>query len=473
MHISIPKIIEQGISRLCRSALGAYERLLQVCVIKNARSKISLIIAFLLLSTFSIHAHSRDLVIIAEYGQYEYVGQTLLQSHKQFPRPDGIGAASNLLLAALYQEVPVLVPAPLVGNIAEHKRIFDNFSSNASAAKLHTLYKQYPRFADINAVKSFKTRCAFIKKAYHRLNDLLKNESDLNALKRAVVTDADLKKPSVMNVSDNSWFELSHYLLCYALPIDRYDVKIIAPDNHPELSWYLFLPKNYKQLPSLGRDLGQDQGPADKDLDESVGLAISALPSCQDCLAIRQIRDHSHKYADYFLAVLNKLFLSKHRHPEQKLKAWNLYFMGHGISCEKAKESVNYEKKRLEMARDKKKKEECQNILCELEKKNLVCSLSIGSFQKFLLWCEEYITTKVLFYSSCSSGGKQALDSFCCGAKPLALDYLVMSDTFSEAPSQCAVPMMLINFYDPKATHAELMSMVDWNKRVLTSYAPV
>lgn len=415
--------------------------------------------------------HNRELVIITEFGQYETVEQTLTQKKQESPRPYGIGAASNLFLNALYQEVPILAPGPLVGNIAEHKRIFDNITTTKSIDTLYKLYRSYPRFQTAPSIQRFKYLCSFGKKALSHMTHLIKNGCDPQTLKEKIDHDPVFKVPaSLPNSNEAEWLELSLYLQCFAAPIDRYEIRIIYPDEHPEMPWYLFLPK------SLLKDLSHNEQSSESEkfsaLEKSLGLALKNLDRVDNPFSIHQDTTHSKEYPKHFLPLLQKLFITREKLSSAALPAWTIYMMGHGINCEESKILLAEEKKKLSTTRDQVSRDEGQEKIEKLEYANKVCCLPTPVFTNLLTFLNEEVSTHLFFYSSCSAGGKQAIDSFCLNGKQLKLNYPVIADTLQEARSINVTPIFLINLLNSRNTPDDLKSLIDWKKRELILKTP-
>jgi hypothetical protein len=434
------------------------------------RMRILAALAVLVFSSASVSAASHNgLVIITEFGQYETIKQTLSQERHELPRPYGIGAASNLFLNALYQDVPVLAPGPLVGNIAEHKRIFDNFTTIKSIDKLYKLYRNYARFKTAASIEHFMRLCTFGKTTYASIIQCLNGGCDSTTLKDKITHDPIFKVPaSLANVQENSWLELSLYLQCHAAPVDRYKIFTIYPDGHPEMPWYLFIPKNY----FTSKDVQKNAGETFSELEKSFGFALKHLIPVDDPFTIHQEVTHSADYAKHFISLLRKLFITRQHCASHALPAWTLYVMGHGINCESSKNRLLKEKKNLATMHDPVCIDECKKHIENLECANKICCLPSSLFTAFLTFLEEELTTNLLFYSSCSAGGKQAVDSLSRNGKPLKLTYPLIADALQEARSINVTPIFLLNLLNPTTLVDDISSMIDWKKRQLILKTP-
>ena len=155
--------------------------------------------------------------------------------------------------------------------------------------------------------------------------------------------------------------------------------------------------------------------------------------------------------------------------------------MGHGIFSQEAKDLIkkkNCDLTQLTEELDKtkddnkrttltKKIRSCHNLMADLRQGNKVIGLPIDTFVKLLTFFDTDLNTKLLFYSSCSAGGKQWLDSFRKDGKPLRLSYAILADTLSEAPSLNGSPVLRLQCIQGHKSYCSLDNLINWSKRSL------
>ena len=393
----------------------------------------------LLLDVFA-HAgigSTRELVILSEYGHNENISFTL--NHRElnaesseYPRPYGLGAATGLLLSALYQEVPVLVPAPLWDVIVEHKKLFDAVTQ-LDLQRAYEGYGRYSYFGSLRGFSIFRERCLHVKQRYEKLMGALSAQEPRIAVRDLLSKDRLFDYAGAphtikrMDVSD--WTEHLLYLMCSAVPHENYSIKEITLPGAPDLPFYLFLPK----AAFTGKELACD-----------LGLKIHQYKDVVNLFAKRKYPAHYRNiYPTLLVDVLKEIFVTKSDAcPLQQ--SWSIFIMGHGFYSEGGT--------RLTAGK-------------LVDTDDRVAGLSIEDFKKFLLFLEKSIDTKLLFYSSCCSGGKSWLKVFTNQNKPLSLSYVVFADNLTEAPSLGQCPIVRLTFFNNEDDVLDWA--IDWeNKKI-------
>jgi len=441
---------------------------------------------------------SNDLVIIYEYGKNEFSSLSLNQSFSNPDRPEGIGAAANTLLTALYQKVPVLVPLPLWQIIIEHKNLFEKIIKAPNAESVYKNLKNYKLFNTQEACTSLYKRFSYINKLYEKLCTHIALAQNPEELKQALYSDTLFDKSQcpgdLRYTTDFAWFELSHYLLCSHIPLNDFIVKQVALKTHPNHAFLLFLPRDYY------KDTGK------------TGLALEKYKTVPDAYALKLPILAQHELGQYdtvFIDVLRDLFISKNNMTNKAIR-WNIYCMGHGIYSENAHESIEREKRSLRTQQNRLKKLESQAAhpfsysqeikeqkkaitnhkkrINSLNKNNQVCGMPLKIFTNFLLFLEEEISTALLYYSSCSSGGKHFIDTFTLDPEPstqanrqantqaktqennqLTVSYVVLADTLAEAPSSSANPILHLGYIIDRSAKQEypleFVDLINWDAK--------
>lgn len=449
---------------------------------------LSILIAGLMLTSASSNAFvgsTRDLAIIAEFGVEENINLTLSMPDEQ--QPAGLGAASNLLLNILFQEIPIFAPKTLWDNIARHKKIFDDFAK-LNKVQLTQKYGKHPRFRTTGAITEFQQQTQYLYKLYERAMHHINTTNTLAECKKAMATDPLFKTsaaPSTLHQGNyDKWLELSAYLMCSVVQVNRYDIHLIKSPRNKNAIFYLFLPHTY--LRRIEEDVLQHptKYTQQKKLTASelaLGLKISAFPIVDNPFT------HSGKipipddYPDQLLPALKSLFITKKEIPAKAQQKWTFYIMGHGIFSQEAKDLIKKKQcdltmltEELDKTRDESKRKilttkirSCHNLMVDLRQGNKVIGLPIDTFVKLLTFLDTDLNTNLLFYSSCSAGGKQWLDSFSKNGKPLRLSYAILADTLSEAPSLNGSPVLRLECIQGHKSFCSLDNLIDWSKRSL------
>jgi hypothetical protein len=407
---------------------------------------------------------SRELLILSEYGEEENINRTLNQNPREAARPIGLGAASGLLLTALYQDIPVLVPQPLWSTIIKHKKLFDTFA-HSEKNRLRELYGHYERFKLEADREVFRKRCRYLKAFYDQLIKHARDNSSIDQLKYAISSDPFFRKAapaSVRDIPPNTWFELSHYLMCSYVPIDRYSIsEITLPDKKNPVSFLLFLPRSSTlALPREKQIISSSSfGFSEREL--ALGLKVDRFPLVTDPFSSRYISskrlNQTRDYPYSLIPLLKNLFITQAELPEGMRQRWTIMLMGHGAFSDGASTDLDKATRRqatLEMLcaqahqegrpfmRERYELEACKRHIEELNHANRVTGLPLAQFRELLLFLEHSIRTRLLFYSSCSAGGKQAVDAFTLNSKQLTLSFPVLLDTLVEAPSLSTCPVL-------------------------------
>lgn len=438
---------------------------------------------------------TRELVILSEYGEAEHIDITLNQDPRDPLQPAGIGAATNLLLNALYQGVPVLAPAPLWDVIVEHKKLFDTITQVKDIAHLYKLYCKYNRFSTKRELRVFQERCRHVKERYEKLTCALATISSPADIQKALlkepIFDYSQAPLSIQHASEFTWYELSHYILCSAVPLDTYIMKEITLPWAPDLPFYLFIPKKYLQQARAEPTYGT-AGHATISPDEiALGLKIDHFACVTDPFKPRT--PNSRALANYpgaFLDILKALFVAKQEVSLSLTQRWTLYIMGHGTFSDEAhalmqktQKELTRTKKDIEVAwkaRDQKlnvSKQALRTLQArknELEKANRVIGLSLDQFKQLLLFLEISLDTGLFWFSSCSAGGKQFVDAFSLDGQPAKLSYTVLADTLLEAPSMNASPVIRLKCEPKKSTKQKFSfkKLINWKKREIIVDTP-
>jgi hypothetical protein len=474
----------------------------------------------------------QNLIIVYDYGS-----ETIKKSLSDVPskrdvseedHPSGVGAATGMLLTALYQEAaPILVPMPLWHNIVAHKKLFDSFVGSDTAT-LYKRYGMYQRFKNRKSIAQFKELCVYMHRLYQSLNSYVQTvASDFSRsseLEKSVWEDPLFDKKNaplaLCDMQSALWQELQMYLMCSAVPIDRYVAKKIVSTDDRDAILYLFIPKKM---------LTQCDGLSFEDLPDVPALLANDLPVKHDSL-----RDN-HSYDTALVPALRRLIKSKNKHDSE----WVFYMLGHGSFSDDAhlkikmeenelerwqQEQVRYEKEekkwqqtradlneqlmhhtirkrkdsyygaanfRFEQTlRRNKEISEQNSALCKeqaaisaknveitkaniesLHNANTIAGISVRQFTTLLHLFNAHCKTKLFFYASCSAGGKHFIDAYHDPVtyKPLELTYTVMSDALTEAPSSSVCPTMDVRYYSDVRTrhyyHVLTHKLVNWKAK--------
>lgn len=430
---------------------------------------------------------TRDLAIIAEFGIEENIGHTLSTSPDDRQQPEGLGAASNLLLNILFQEVPVLAPKPLWENITRHKKLFDDFAK-MDIPSLKRKYGKYTRFKPDNALTTFAEQARYLSKLYQQAMHHINTTNSLEECKQAMAKDTVFKPnaaPASLHKKHNEkWLELSAYLMCSIVPVNRYTVKALKSPNNENAIFYLFLPHQYTER--IEQEVLQNPRkyllklPDFSATELGLGLKIDRLSEVGNLFDTANTYEIPQSYPEQLLPALRALFIEKNEIPPQTVQKWAFYIMGHGIFSQEAKDLMKkkhgdlvhlYEELESTETNGKenisKKIRSCNMLMADLRQGNRVIGLPIDAFVNLLKFFDTDIDTELLFYSSCSAGGQQWLDSFTDKGKPLRLSYTIMADTLSEAPSLNGAPVLRLRCLSGHSSYCSLDNLINWKKRSL------
>ena len=419
---------------------------------------------------------TQELFILSEYGDNENIALTLDQEAHDLMKPIGLGAVSNLLLTALYQEVPVLVPAHLWNVILEHKNLFDDVTQAGDISYLYQKYGAHNRFRTKRDLKIFQEQCRLIKERYLAITESLADGASHDKIKQ-LLTENPIFDPahaptSIRRAPSRPWFELSLYLLSSYVPLDKYQIKEVAVDS--QLPFYLFLPKS-----SLQHAHNTPHIPGLSSREIALGLKVDHFNDLTEPLRIRHLMpDVASRYQEALLKTLPLLFIDNKEIPENLRNRWAFYVMGHGTYSDEAYallgpvrrkvktltkrvEQLKREKKQAAYEASKRSLRSCLKHEEELEKANRIVGLSLDQFRRFLLYLDESLNTGLVHYSSCSAGGMQFIKAF----EHLDLSYTVLADTLVEAPAFNATPVLRLDCRSVK--RASLDQLIDWEKRTL------
>ncbi len=424
---------------------------------------------------------TREMVIFSEYGRNETIDKTFDQDPSESMRPAGLGAASNLLLTALFQEVPVLVPAALWQSIVDHKQFFDALKGPSSDDELYAHYGRYKRFKDKTDFSALRAYIKHVQEAITLTQKALRNASSPDLLKRELedIKNNLVKKGSLPHdaMTDFKWLEVTRFALCAFLPLDRYIVKEVS-DKAP---FYLFIPTTYLDTTKERK----------RDQDRRLGLKISNLATVLDPYGVKAVKMH---YSQSMLQeVLETIFIKKHEVLPHEVQRWTLFIMGHGTFSQEAYETLKKVKNGIKKI-DRKKKQlerklhEPQNKATlqtlekhrsrfirktrELEEANKIVGLPIESFQRLIQFFEKSLDMGLLFYSSCSAGQKHAIDAFDRDGKPMRLSFPVCIDTLLEAPAFIFPSELRLESCVDKTMPLQVDQLVDWKERRIILDAP-
>lgn len=422
---------------------------------------------------------TREIVIFSEYGRNENIDKTLEQDPHEPMRPAGLGAASNLLLTALYQEVPVLVPASLWQTIVDHKQVFDVLTGPLSDNDLYKRYGSYNRFKNRDELLSMRTYLKHVREAYTRTQNALENAPTLEKCARQLedIKNDLLKKSSLYKgtMNDFKWLEITRFALCAFLPLDRYLVKEITATA----PFYLFIPK--KTLPA-------PKSPHDEE--KQLGLKIHSFSTVKDPYRVKAAKTY---YSPTLLQeVLERLFIKKNEVAPTEVQRWTIFIMGHGTFSEQAQKSlkkvkstlkkIDLKKKHLEKSGELKSQttlaflEEHRSRFMrkaqELEEANKIAGLPIKSFQHVVRFSEDSLDTGLFFYSSCSAGGKHSLDAFEHDGQPMRFSFPIVIDTLLEAPAFTFPGELRLEACVEKTMPLIVDKLINWKERRIILDAP-
>jgi len=435
---------------------------------------------------------TRDLAIIAEFGVEENIGITLSTPVEELSssaaEPAGIGAATSLLLNMLFQEVPILVPRPLWENIVRHKALFDDFTK-LDKTQLKAKYGKYPRFKTMQAIHDFREQARYLSELYKHGMQHINTTNTLDECKDAWAQDplfkATAAPASLQQNHYGTWLELSAYLMCSVIPANRYDIRVIQSPNKKAAEFYLFLPHQYLErveqevLQNPVQYMECETGLSATE--RGLGLKIQQFARVSNPFELNQKSPLIDDFPEQLLPVLRSLFVLKKEVPSDAQHRWCLYIMGHGVFSQEAKdlmrkkhcdlthlyEELNEAKSENDRTSVNNKIRSCNLLITDLRHGNKVIGLPIDAFIHLLKFLDQDIKTSLLFYSSCSAGGQQWLDSFEERGKPLQLSYPIMADTLSEAPSLNGAPVLRLQCLQGHKSFCSLDNLINWKKRSL------
>lgn len=456
-----------------------------------------IIFVFCSLSFSSILPNTQNLVILLEFGENEGAGNSLNQSliEQREQSPEGLGAASNLLLNALYQNVSLLVPAPLWDNITDHKAIFDDFV-NKKLSFLKERYKKYKRFNTNNDLIKFQNGCLLINQIYQKVLTQFSLSKNLENLKEDFYKELkELSKKYCIDLEDPFLFEeIGRYLMCSVVPLEKYLIKkIIIKD----LVFFLFIPKilvkeNEKNLVKslvkegekiISKNLKQENNSNFKnlvkkdgtnsnliehenfsELELSLGLKIKNMKDIELESLLKEEYVFKKDYPKISLELIKSIFILNNEIPEELQTNWTIYIMGHGCFCPDSKEKL------LEIKKDKNSRYS-KKYMQEIEKSNRILGFSVEKFKELVKFFNTKINTNLLFYSSCSAGGERLIECFRDeNGKTIKTKFPIIMDTLAEAPSLCVLSSLnLINLIKDKKSWNKI---IDLEKRCIKIDTP-
>lgn len=464
------------------------------------------------------------MIIAYEYGCVETLNGKLRGEN------DGFGATLSLVVTALYQEAgPLLVPAPLWHALVQHKNLFDVFAESDSLDDLQERYGSFNYFNAPQAIAQFKAGATYLNALHNRFTEYIYQSypGKTSKLERLIREDPlfdETAAPAGFDPSSRVWRDLLCCLMCSRVPLERYLVKKVIHKDCSRAAFYLFIPYAYL----AERSIPVSKSPVLQNFqltyrEQAIGLKIDHYPDVANAFALVGSDAVAHaEYNDAFIGVVNDLFV--HQQETQSPCDWVVYMLGHGNFSQEAYASViqqniligQYEKelKQLQAQRKrsrdyysslkKRKRLSTDPRLCTAEKSlmaiekaiaqketkisqaqalrdfmrmgNCVAGISSDQFRDFLLFLDQFIKTRLFFYSTCSAGGEHFISAFSYSdGKPYRLSYAVLADALVEAPSTSEPPELPLSYY-----HNQLESwfwpipfdkLVDWKNSALTLYS--
>ncbi len=450
----------------------------------------------------------QNLIIIYEYGHVENIDKTLNEKVSDDEHnPLGLGAASCMLLIALYQRAaPILVPAPLWNTILAHRKLFNRYLSDSTTV-LNKHYGSTVRFANRNKVAEFKDTCCYVQELYKALEEHIPHINTPESLEKKIWCDLRFDKKNASSYCgsryDDLMSEVQTYLMCAHIPLQWYWVKkVTEPTSGCE--FFLFIPK-----PLLSSCDGLKLTSYEDVLTSDLLTPKEGIPACYD---------------ETLIAVLKMILKGK-----KSGHNWVFYLVGHGSFSEDAYQQLMHEerehdscKQQIQQQLEEEQKwisimqdyadriakkgsrdkdflirnheiarknsvicrKRCQAIernrkiveqnIQDLRGANTIAGISAGHFNSLLTFFNEYCNTKLFFYSSCSAGGKHSVDPYrnALTYKPLMLSYCVIVDTLTEAPSHSICPRMPLSYYSDVHNYyyyaVPSRELVDWDYRIVT-----
>lgn len=436
-------------------------------VIQFNKSLISLLLAlFSITSVFSYE--KRGMVIAYESGLAENVGQTLNQLPGEPDCPVGIGPIAGTILTALYQEaVPVLISKHIWKNISDHIKIYEDFM-NHDIYTLKQKYIKFNRFKTEELIKNFKQNLTYFSKLYEEINNLAKDPNCSakkleNLLWNDPVFDRKNAPENIKQLDLSIINEMSLYLLCKHI----LDTKFIIKDLNGAI---LFIPLSYIQkiVPNYEHKVIKEVNNSKEltKLEKILGLKIDHF---KDALIIDNKLNV--KPEKEFEESIYNIFV--HKKMTLKEQGWIFYMSGHGNFCQDSYDEINNEEKKIKELEQKykdlkkeksksnqiaKTKSDLKNLknsikdekryISKLKKVSRINGLYKSSFRNILNFFNLNLNTKLLCYSSCSSGGQNNNDAFKTKEKKnIILSYPVISLTLTEAIIHNKLPQMSLHFY--------------------------
>jgi hypothetical protein len=102
--------------------------------------------------------------------------------------------------------------------------------------------------------------------------------------------------------------------------------------------------------------------------------------------------------------------------------------------------------------------------------------MPLDTANQFFMFLEHEISTKAFLFTSCSSGGQQAIDTFKnADGSPMKLSYPIITDTLAEAPLLRAIPHLAFHNFDdssPTDCPLDLEHLVDWETKTIILDTP-
>jgi hypothetical protein len=417
-------------------------------------------------TTFCHASHHQLIIILAD--QEESLEKTLAASHTRNNGPVGMGPLTHTLLIALDQEAaPIIVSKTIVDNLLGHMCIFHDFITHDKLF-LQKKYSPFSRFSSDMSINRFQEACLYMHKAYQEVNQELKkliHGNTINTytiLKRITNNKKFLENgaPSILAnhtynpVSKAIYQEIMTYTMCSQFT--TLSKNWIIKQLHNVL---LFIPAYYVQQYSCAyTPKEQKLSP----LELLLGLKINHLPD-STCHNFTKGNTTSQ---DSLIKYLKALFVTnddytKTKNNLYKIPRWILYLMGHGGQSENLGSML----KQLKTAKalydyhgDGQIYEHYPNALYLInsliawiegqiwqrakEDGEAIASLSISDFTRLLLFLNTEITTHLLFYSSCYSGGELLIRPYTQGKKSLLLHYPIIAGTLAENSTYQELPML-------------------------------
>lgn len=429
---------------------------------------------------------TREMVILSEYGDNETIEDTFARAYDGTFQPTGLGAASDILLTALFQNVPVFTPAALWNTVVHHKQVFDAMATK-SVRELKKQYGCTTLFNSTAAIKTFKEQCVYLQAAHKTCMQALQTCSTKSAFKQALMSNNCFNisaAPTSLQQGDwTCWEHIMQYLMCSIVPVERFVVFQLMLKDIPGCPFLLFIPKTlYATLPaktSPQTNLSTRERALGLKIDHCTEYTnpFTCLPTTFD-----------DKQLDLMPRACDALFVHNNEIPASEQQRWCFYMMGHGIYNQASKDRLQtlnkLEKhwhKKYASTHDTSTKEllEQQHTEYAIEREllrfdNIILGMPLDTAQTLFKFLDTAINTKAFFFTSCSSGGQQALDTFKnTDGSALQLSYPVITDTLAEAPLLRAIPHLDFHTFDTSADNQlDLDHLVDWDTKTIILDTP-